>query len=661
MKIGVTYYPEHWSEDRWLEDARLMRKAGVEFVRLGEYAWWRLEPRRAQFDSAWLDKAIETVSGQGLKVIFCTPTAAPPPWLFVRHPSIPPRDADDTPWCRGSRRHVCLNNRPYRRYVRRIMRDVARAFAANPSIYAWQVHSGLGAPPATRCYCDDCEQAFREWLKRRYGIIDRVNRLWGTGTWSQHFNDWHEIPAPRRTPGGPHPSLALDYDRFVSATCRDFVAEQRELIEQYTGDQKPIITTDPPLLEADRVDGFEMAGQLNVVGLSNEPGPVGDPARVALALDLARSVKGRPFWVLGQQTGAVTRDGQLSVPRPGQLRLWSFQTAAHGAEMVVYGPWHTLAVGQQMLNDGLWTPEGPPGRRYDEVAATAAELAATADCWMGRPPMARAAMVLDLAAYWALQAGPALGGLDYMAQFEQLYRLLRRRGIAVDLLAPGQKPDEGHSLLVVPMPVILREQDAAVWRAFAEAGGTVFVTSPAGQRTVHNTVEPTLPNPCDEAVGCRVSDWDLLPPGRSNSVVFPEAVLSAGPLCCILDPDGAEPLASYGGEHYAGRPAFTRVRHGEGALYMLGAAGGIDLLERALGEALGEARLEAHPWASETVEVVPLRVRGGEPPLTFVLNHGDEPAALPLPEGQRRRDLITGHEHTSDLSLQPYGVALLQG
>lgn len=122
MKIGVAYYPEHWPEERWAADAALMAQLKIDVVRVGEFAWSRLEPRRERFELDWLDTAVRVLAAHGLKIILGTPTAAPPPWLFIRHPNLGPQDADGRLWYSGSRRHVCLSNPAYLKYARRIVK-----------------------------------------------------------------------------------------------------------------------------------------------------------------------------------------------------------------------------------------------------------------------------------------------------------------------------------------------------------------------------------------------------------------------------------------------------------------------------------------------------------------------------------------------------------
>ncbi|MHC5033778.1 MAG: beta-galactosidase [Planctomycetota bacterium] len=660
MIIGVAYYPEHWPEERWPADARLMKETGIDVVRVGEFAWSRLEPRRGQYDMDWLERAVEVLAAEGLKVILGTPTATPPQWLFIRHPNMVPQDREGGPWFRGSRRHICLNNRPYRRYVRRIVREVAKVFANKPELFAWQIDNELGCHDSGRCYCDDCEQAFREWLKRRYGVIDRLNSLWGTVFWSQKFNDWHEVPAPRRTPADPHPSLALDYQRFMAATFRSFVAEQREIIEQYSEDVKPI-TTNSLGLWLDQVDLFSLGVPQDVASLDNYPIGAGGPDGPALALDLTRCVKRKPFWVMEQQAGATMLAAPRGQPRAGQLRLWSYQAAARGAELICYFRWRTCAFGQEMHWYGMLDANGSLPRRYEEIKGTIDELKEKGAVWHGKLPDARVAIVLDYHSHWALQADSMNAEIDYLEQFGIFYGLLRRSGCTADII-PVDRDLAGYDLVIAPMPMIGREQQALAWKAFVERGGALIVTAPAGYRTEQNTWPASPPpGPMAELLGIQVLEHDMLGKDVAVTVAFEGATFPVRAFCSVLAPQDAETLAAYGEEYYAGQAAVTRRSMGEGCAYFLGAIGGADLYEHLLGIALRGAGIEPHPWSSDLVEVVPLQAGEDEEPLTFVLNHSGEAAELSLPDGEARRDLLMGHEHSGKVTLAGYGVVLLQG
>jgi len=660
MKIGVAYYPEHWPEDRWPTDARLIKESGVDLVRVGEFAWSRLEPRRGQYELEWLDRAIEVLAGQGLQVILCTPSAAPPAWLFHRHPSMIPQDREGKNWFRGSRRHVCLNNRPYRRYVRHIVRELARYFGHNPHLYAWQIDNELGCHGSGRCFCDDCEQAFREWLKKRYGTIERLNKLWGTAFWSQEFADWHLVPAPRRTPAGVHPSLALDYQRFISATVRDFVKEQRDIIRQYGGEQRPI-TTNCLALGTDQIDQFSLGTQQEVASVDNYPVSEDNVDGPALALDLTRSVKRGAFWVLEQQAGpTLIRRGPRAHPPDGALRLWSYQAAARGAELISYFRWRTCPFGQEMHWYGMLDPDGALPRRYDELRRTIAELKRNSHLWQGMLPDARVALVLDYSSHWGLRADSMAARIDYLGQFRAFYGLLRKAGLAVDIVPPQQDPF-GYAALVVPMPLIVREDNARQWEAFVRKGGVLLATAPAGCRTEQNAwLMAKPPGPLAGLLGVRVSEHEVYHGATANRVSIEGRSLAAGPFCAMLEPVEAETLGSYEVEPYAGRAAVTRRPAGEGAAYFLGSIGEPDLYELLLRAVLRDAGLEPNPWSSERVEVVPLRDSDGKAAATFVLNHSGQTVELALPDGAACRDLLSGTDHCEAVRLGPFGVALIQ-
>jgi len=658
MKIGVAYYPEHWPEDRWPTDARMMKEMGIDVVRVGEFAWSRLEPRRDQYDMLWLERAIQILAGEGLEVILGTPTAEPPPWLFDRHPQIVPVDEDGRRWFPGSRRDACLNNTAYRRYVRRIVREVARVFGPNRDVVAWQIDNEIGCHPAGRCYCDDCEQAFREWLKMRYGTIERLNKLWGTAFWSQDFADWQFVPAPRRTPAGVHPSLALDYQRFITATAREFIQEQRELIEQYCPTE-PTITTNALAFWTDQLNQFSIAGALDVAAFDNYPIAGPNPDGAAIGLDLTRSLKRAPFWVLEQQAGPTAIPCSHSRPRPGELRLWTYQAAARGADLIAYFRWRTAPAGQEMHWYGILDPDAQPSAYFEELKATFAELKEHAPLWQGRLPKADVALVLDYDSHWALRANSMTAELDLRAQFTTLHGLLRRMGITADILTPEQSP-AGYAAAIVPMPMIVRDQAARQWQSYVEGGGRLLVTAPAGYRTEQNAWVATRPPAAlSGLLGVQVAAHDVFNGDEGPSIAMDGTEFPVKGFCCLLELMGAEAVGAYGEGSHAAIPAVTRAAAGQGSAWFLGAVSTDALYGHVLERVLAEAGLRRSPWSSDTIEVIPLQAGQAQPPRTFVLNHGGAAVMLPLAEGETRTDALTGRRHTSAVVLAAYGVALL--
>jgi beta-galactosidase GanA len=241
--LGIAYYPEHWPKERWPIDARLMREAHIDTVRVGEFAWSRFEPREGQLDFGWMDEAIEILAEEGLKTIMCTPTATPPAWLIQKHPEILPIDAHGLvakPF--GARRHYCCTVPAYQEYTCRIVTAMAAHYADNPHIIGWQIDNELGNVymlSRARCYCESCRQGFVEWLKRKYATLDALNDAWGTVFWSQEYSDWDQLVLPSRgTVGeGLNPSHVLDYYRFSSDSWAEYTRRQADILRAYAGDR----------------------------------------------------------------------------------------------------------------------------------------------------------------------------------------------------------------------------------------------------------------------------------------------------------------------------------------------------------------------------------------------------------------------------------------
>src|SRR5512136_502314 len=139
MYYGADYYPEHWPQERWGEDAHLMQQAGFNVVRLAEFAWARMEPREGMYDFAWLDRAIALLAGVGIQTVLGTPTAAAPAWLMRAYPECYLVARDGQRLTFGHRRFNCPTQPIYRDYSARVVRAMAAHFASNPHVIGWQI------------------------------------------------------------------------------------------------------------------------------------------------------------------------------------------------------------------------------------------------------------------------------------------------------------------------------------------------------------------------------------------------------------------------------------------------------------------------------------------------------------------------------------------
>jgi len=244
MRIGADYYPEHWPEDRWETDARLMGEAGISLVRVGEFAWSRMEPEPGRIDFGWLDRAVDVLSARGIQVVMGTPTATPPRWLAdaaeKEGESIYQVDYQGRVRGFGTRRHYCHNSPRYRRESRRIVEAQADRFGEHEALVAWQIDNEFGCHDTAVCYCRNCREAFAKWLERKYGSIREVNQAWGTVFWSQEYRSFDEVVVPAFTaveqPGRfiHNPGLLLDYQRFSSDSVVSYQHEQATIIRAHS-------------------------------------------------------------------------------------------------------------------------------------------------------------------------------------------------------------------------------------------------------------------------------------------------------------------------------------------------------------------------------------------------------------------------------------------
>src|ERR1043166_8727280 len=178
MMLGVDYHPEQWPDERWPEDARLMKEAGVTVVRLGHMAWSRIEADDNYYNLRWLNRVMDILLKQGIKVVLAIPTGSPPPWLVHKFPEILPMDAAGRRLQPGTYNHRCFLNKHYHDYARNFTMRLTKEIWGHRAILGWQIDGKIGGH---RCYCETCHRAFLEWLKNRYKDVERLNAEWGTG------------------------------------------------------------------------------------------------------------------------------------------------------------------------------------------------------------------------------------------------------------------------------------------------------------------------------------------------------------------------------------------------------------------------------------------------------------------------------------------------
>ena len=393
MRLGVCYYPEHWPEDWWADDAAAMAAMGLSRVRIGEFAWSRIEPEPGRYDWGWLDRAVETLHAAGLGIIMGTPTATPPKWLVDTMPDMLAVDADGRPRKFGSRRHYCFSHRGYRAECARIVTALAERYGNHPAVVAWQTDNEYGCHDTAISYSDAARDAFRSWLGVKYATVGALNAALGNVFWSMEYRSFGEIDLPNLTVTEPNPAHVLDFRRFASDEVVSFNRLQcdilraaspgRDIVHNFMGfftqfdhhavaRDLDVVTWDSYPLGF--LDSFAMFSDDDKARYERQ----GHPDIAAFHHDLYRGMAANGRWaVMEQQPGPVNWARHNPAPLPEMVRLWTIEAMAHGAELVSYFHWRQAPFGQEQMHSGLHGPDRVEAPGAAEVRAVAGSLSAS--------------------------------------------------------------------------------------------------------------------------------------------------------------------------------------------------------------------------------------------------------------------------------------------
>ncbi len=524
-ELGVCYYPEHWPEEMWAQDAGRMAETGLTWVRIGEFAWSRMEPSPGEFCFEWLDRAIEVLGSAGLKVVLGTPSATPPRWMLEKHPDMLAVDAQGKPRKFGSRRHYCFSHQGYIQECTRISRIMGERYGRNPHVAAWQIDNEYGCHNTTVSYSPAATGAFQQWLADQYGTIETLNNAWGNVFWSMEYDGFDQIDLPNLTVTQPNPAHVLAFHRFSSDQVVAFNKAQVDVL-------RPL--TDAPLLHnyMARIldfDHFKVGDDLDIATWDSYPIGFlsdrleadeahkaaflqqGDPDMQAFHHDLYRAVGHGRWWVMEQQPGPVNWAPYNPAPLPGMVRLWSLEAIAHGAEVVSYFRWRQAPFAQEQMHAGLLTPNNHPAPALSEARQTAETLAELREVKQAQSPVA---ILFDYASQWAWATLPQGAGFDYFRLVFSAYRALRRAGLSVDFISTTDIPSGGYKMILAPGLATLGDD---LLRRLTDGCDLVLFGPRSGAIThdfqISESGRPGLPQ-----LDCQVDLVETLPPSVQREV-----------------------------------------------------------------------------------------------------------------------------------------------
>jgi beta-galactosidase len=638
MKLGVCWYPEQWPEELWASDVQRMAALGLSFVRIGEFAWSRIEPEPGRLAWDWLDRAVDLAHAAGLQVVMGTPTATPPKWLVDAHPEILAKGRDGQVRGFGSRRHYCFSSDVYLELAGRITSLMAQRYGQHPAVTAWQTDNEYGCHDTVVSTSDAAKAGFRRWLAGRYGDVQALNAAWGLAFWAQDYRSFDEVDAPFGTVTESHPAHRLDWQRYSSAMVERFNAAQVAILRA-ASPGRDIVHNFMGLFT--EFDHHAVGRQLDVATWDSYPigflgqGPftaddkarylrTGHPDLTAFHHSLYRACGQGRWWVIEQQPGPVNWAAWNPAPARGAVELWGWEAAAHGAERMSWFRWRQAPTGQEAMHAGLNRPDNVPTAAWPEVEALAAGLATLGPL----PPrrQADAALMFDYESVWAVQSQPQGRDQDALATAMAWHTAARRLGLSVDIVPPDADL-AGYALVLLPMQVVV---DDGLAQRLAASGAQLLAGPRTGSKTREFAIPASLPPDGLKAlIDVTVARVESLPPG---------IMLGAG--------NGGQVNgwmedveAGAGVEQRAGLDDGRGLWFQSGRCHYL--AGQVDegLLRRIMADVAAAAGLAAADLGPDV-----RRERLG--PLRFLFNYGHTPVDLPVSP-------IIGHN-----PVPPAGVAI---
>jgi beta-galactosidase len=465
VKLGCCYYPEHWPEEWWADDARRMAAMGLSLVRIGEFAWSRIEPEPGTYDWGWLDRAIDTLHAAGLKVILGTPTATPPKWLVDRMPDMVAIDEQGRARCFGSRRHYCFSHEGYRAECRRIVTALAERYGRHPAIAMWQTDNEYGCHDTVLSFSEAAASAFRGWLAARYETPEALNTAWGNVFWSMEYRSFAEVDPPHLTVTEANPAHWLDYRRFASDQVASFNREQVDIIRAHS---PGVDITQNFMGFFTEFDHHDVGRDIDVATWDSYPLGFleqfwfsdaekraylrqGHPDIASFHHDLYRGCSGGRWGVMEQQPGPVNWARFNPAPLPGMVALWTLEACAHGAELTSYFRWRQAPFAQEQMHAGLLRPDSSEAEAADEVRAAAAVLAEIGPQQCAKAP---AALVFSYEAAWVIGIQPQGQSFRYLELVFETYSALRQKGLEVDIVAPSANLSDYRMVIVPTLPIV---------------------------------------------------------------------------------------------------------------------------------------------------------------------------------------------------------------
>lgn len=656
---GGDYNPNQWPKEIWEQDMVYFKDARINSATINVFSWAKIQPAEDTYYFDELDEIVEMLSKENYDIVLATSTGAMPAWLYKKYPEVARTDYFGRHHKFGQRHNHCPNSLVFQKYAKALVEKLAERYAHNPHVTCWHISNEYSG----ECYCENCEKAFRVWLKNKYGTIEAVNKAWNMEFWGHTVYDWDEIVLPNALGDGMEngtdtafAGLSVDYRRFMSDSMLENYKMERDVVRRYNPDT--IITTN--LMGTYKfLDYFKWAKEMDIVSWDNYPSYNTPWSFTAMSHDLMRGLKDAPFMLLEQTPSQQNWQPYNSLKKPGQMRAQSIQTMAHGADTVQFFQLRRSVGGCEKFHGAVIGHVGHNNTRvFREVKQLGEELERLGTSTLGSVNQADVGIIFDWDNYWALDytSGPT-EDLKYVDQIHHYYKFFYDNNIGVNMI-PVDADFSKYKIVVAPVLYMVKEGMKEALTKFVENGGILITTFMSGLVDESDNVHlGGYPGPLRELAGVWVEEIDALAPEQTNTITFTDGTrMSCNLLCDLMHLEGAQLLASYDENFYAGMPAITKNTFGKGCTYYIGTNMGQEGIDKVLKMATQQAGV--HPVVKEPTALEVVCRKTADSTHYYIFNFKETEIVIPE-QFVGYTDLLTGKKVESGMRMKHYDALIL--
>lgn len=671
---GGDYNPEQWGKEVWREDVRLFKLANINIATVNVFSWSLIQPAEDKYDFSQLEEIISMLWNNGIYICFATSTASQPHWMSVKYKEILPTDINGLKRSHGGRVNFCPNSKVYREFSKKLVEKLAERYANHEAVLIWHIANEYG----TYCYCENCEKAFREWLKKKYGTLEELNRRWYTAFWGQTFYDWNEISTPTLRNVLFHhwwtgklsnvaQGMVLDYYRFMSESILECYLNEYNIIKKYNPNI-PVTTNLMALFKP--LNYFEWAKHMDVVSWDSYPYITDDYISIAFRHSLMRGVKkGEPFMLMEQTPSQTNWQPYCYIKRPKVMRLLSYQAIAQGADTIMFFQLRQSRGGPEKFHGAVISHSGHENTRiFQEVKELGEELKSLGDKILDSKVKSQSAVLFDWENWWALEnsQGPSMD-INYPEGVEGYYRALYENQLGVDVIGLDDN-FEKYKLISAPLLYMIKEEVARKIENYVKNGGIFITTTLSGIVDENDLVIlGGYPGLLRKILGIWVEEFDALPPDMKNEIIIQDEFrqeFSEGSYECNLvfdvvhlEGNEVKAIGVYKKDYYKGYPCVTVNKFGNGYCYYIGTFPSQKFLKELVRYIMKihgiEPLFKDVPYGIEITQ----RIKNGKT-FIFILNHTEEIKKINI--GKRKKDLLSGRILEEETELHPREVLILE-